>query len=42
MICLSQTYNKYEELATKASHWHVNKRLDAYRKKKGRGKSFEI
>lgn len=32
--CLSQTYNKYEELATKASHWHINKRIDAYRKQK--------
>lgn len=32
--CLSQTCNKYEELATKASHWHINKRIDAYGKKK--------
>lgn len=32
--CLSQTYNRYEELATKGSHWHVNKRIDACRKKK--------
>lgn len=32
--CLSQTYNRYEELATQGSHWHVNKRIDACRKKK--------
>ena len=32
--CLSQTSNKSEELATKASHCHVNRRIDAYRKEK--------
>lgn len=32
--CLAPTYNKYEALATKANHWHVNKRINAQRKKK--------